>query len=140
DVIDADTAGMTQRRAQRPPERLEPTGPECPRVEGGDAPVLPGLVELVGRRTDADAVGHGVLPLPRVGTRRVDPDGEILDERDLATGVAQLPVEAPLHPFVEAHARRVRGSELGDGGRGRMAQRRRPLLPRTALLLVDRAE
>ena len=90
--------------------------------ERGQPPVLPAGIEPIGRRTDRDVSGQQILPAPRVGPRRVEADGQVLDDSHLAGRARQLLVEQPLQPRVKGDPR---GSTLGkarDRGTVRTAQ------------------
>src|SRR6185312_5034947 len=78
------------------------------RVEGGQAPILPAGIEIIGRRTHGDGGQHGVLFTPGVGAMTVDTNGEVGVKPDrhaepvrFRRAVAELAIGNPLNEFVE---------------------------------------
>ena len=108
-VVDSQAGRVAKVGAQRLAPRLAVELLQSCRVERRQPPVLSGPVELVGRRSDAEATGHGVAPAPRVGAVMVEAHGEVVHEPDLGRDRPELFVEQPLQPLVEAKAPDVVG-------------------------------
>ena len=124
-MVDADRAGMAHRGAQHLPERLEAARNQAVRIIGGEAPVLAGGIELVGRRADRQPAQHHVLVHPGVGAAGIDADRGVEIEPDRQSARA-----ARCRGSVRAGARRsiagIRGSRVRrDGFRAIGAARRR---------------
>jgi hypothetical protein len=103
-VVYANARSVRESCSDRGGERLVAGRSELPWVEGRQPPILAVRVELVRGGADSHVAREHVLPEPGVGAVRIDPDGEVVDERYLAVRRLELDVEEPLHPLMEANA------------------------------------
>ena len=81
-MIDAHRAGVAHGRAQHLAERLEAARDKAVRIVRGEAPVLAGRIELVGRRADRQSAQHDALLHPGVGAAGIDADRGVEIEAD----------------------------------------------------------
>ena len=140
-MVDAQPAGVAEGGPDGLHERPVAGGPQPPRVERGQAPVLAPGVELVGRGADGHVEGEDVLPQPGVGAARVDPHRQVVHHRHAGRRRRlQLEVDQPLQPLVEPDPVGMGpavGRHLGPVG---VAELLRPRLPVAAVLLDQGAE
>ncbi len=128
-MIDAQAAGVAQRRAYRREERSETAGDQRARREAGKPPVLATRIEQVGRRANRKTAQHVALTAPCVAAARVHADGQIADQADAHSRIeraalryAEGSIGEPLQETVEQHLALVRRREDLDGGTVRIAQ------------------
>jgi len=140
DVIDAQPAGMPQRRANRLDQRRIAGGPQPVRNERGQRPVLAVHVELVRRRSDRGALRQHVLPLPRIGSARGNANRQIGHQGQFSSRPGQLDIQLPLEPHVEPQAIGPVLNVPLHGKRIRTLIFARPLMPITAISLGQGAE
>ncbi len=127
-VIDTQARAAGEGGSQRRDERLVARGPQLPRNERWQTPILAAVVERVGRRPHATPDREFVLIAPRVGATRLEADGEIAHEPDSnAPGREQLALDVPLAPLVEPHPAGVGRRKGSDRRVAGMAQLDRPL-------------
>src|SRR5205823_11161437 len=121
DVVETDARGMTGGAADRVDERRPLRLPQGPRVEGGQAPVLPVAEEFVRWRADAHPRREVVLPTPRVESVRGKADRDVGDQSDLASGACQLAVDVKLQPGLKRDSDSEALAGGSDARCGRMA-------------------
>ena len=76
-MIEPDGAGVAHRGAQHLPERLELPRLQGNRIERRQAPILPGGVVEVGRRSDREPGHDGILIAPGIEAVRLHPDRDV---------------------------------------------------------------
>ena len=102
-VVDAQAAGVAHVRGHELAEGAEAIGGEAMRNPRRQAPVLPGLVELVGRRAHVHAAREALRIVPGLRTAGIGAHGEIAIQADghaglacHARGMRELQVRLPL--------------------------------------------
>ena len=113
-MVEPDRAGVPHRRPQHRPERLKRLQLQTGGVEAGEAPILAGDVQLVGRRADREIPGNRDLLVPGIEAVGLHADRDIEIKTDLHAepGRAllaglQLTVRHPLHEFDEFDLGRI---------------------------------
>ncbi len=146
-MVDADRAGVAHGGAQHLPERLEASGNEAVRIVRGDAPVLAGGIELVGRRADRQSSQHHVLVHPGVGAAgvnadrgvEIEPDRHSAPPRDIAAAF-ELALGVPLQEFVKAEFVGMAFAQPAQRVVAGLPPFLRPLRPCAGMLLPQRFE
>ena len=146
-MVDADRAGMAHGRTQHLPERLEASGNQAVRIIGGDAPVLAGGIELVGRRADRQSAQHHVPVHPGIGAAAVNadrgveikPDRHSAVPRDVAAAF-ELALGVPLQEFVEVEFVGMAFAQPAQRVVARLPPFLRPFRPGVGMLLPQRFE
>ncbi|MCY1525382.1 hypothetical protein D9M68_603590 [compost metagenome] len=136
DVVDAQAAGLRQRRAQHVDEGGVSAGGERARRKGGQTPVLPQRIMDVRRRADGDARHQVGLAAPCVAAVGAVADGEIGDQTNPHPGLAAGRVRGgkafrgePLRELMEVHLVGMLPGETPHAGRFRVPPLHRPLRP-----------
>ena len=123
-MVDAQRAGMAHAAAQDLDDRRIGAGAQGMRRQRCQAPVLAGLVELVGRRAeagtrdDAVAIGPGLGAIGRDADREVEIEPERHRGGRLKLRLLELRLCQPLQPGEERHALAMPGGEVPDLGAG----------------------
>src|SRR5947209_12291763 len=126
---------MAKSRADRFNEGLISRRAKLMRHEGRKSPALPLRVELIRRRTDADASREVVLPSPRVCSVRVNANRKILHQGKMLSALGELYIELPLYPFIKADAAVVLTGKLLHFRISRMPVLAGPAMPARLLFL-----
>ena len=137
DVVDPQNTGMPHIGAQRCDERRKGAPAQLQRIDRGEAPILPGPAQRIGRRADRRARGDQCLIGPGVRAMWIDADREVAVETErqsrrlpgLGRG-GELAIGFPLQPLEEVDAIGMRSGKFGNFSRTRVAHRGRPGMPR----------
>ena len=145
DVVDTDTARMSQGRPHHLTEGLVGHVGQHVRTHRRLAPLLTGLVEGIRRGADGDTVGKEFTEHPRICSGTRDADSHVTDEAQGHPGVTsgrlggrELLVSNPLQPHEEVDAILVSAHELRDGSVAGTLEPFGPFMPVVAVDLGQR--
>ncbi len=134
---------MTERDVDRLAIGLEVALGQAGRRKRGEAPILAGLVEIIGRRADPRGRHDEVAIGPGGRAVRRDADGKIEVEADSEAGLLpprscgdELAVGEPLQPGVKGDELPLLFGEGAHGVGGGMAELVRPTVPARAVSLL----
>src|SRR6185312_6569506 len=136
DMIDADTAGLTEDGAQRPDERRKGVSAQCAGRESSQPPILPFRIEQIRRRADVQTDKKIALSCPCMAAAAFHADRKIRDQPDAhahLNGIGlrsrERSLRQPLQEYVKRDDLRMIGDKGRDGGTRRVAQSLWPVTP-----------